>query len=219
MPRRTCRAEEGGEGWPSAELNEGGGRLTSALGGAPNAGHLGSVSPAAGRGTLLGGADPGRFGPLWEGSLPLALSSRLPGSGDAGSHFSAALIPGPLTRRGSVEPRSTLDPRCEADAQQSCSPPRSLDLSHLRAASPPRRLAFSACSFGVVRGSGNWIPRRLRCDFTSRSGCGCARGKETQMWYESEGCSLGALGKGLLLHTSFAFCRSDFGRQSRRRLA
>lgn len=156
MPCRTCRAEEGGEGVTFCRIiNEGGGRLTLALGGAPNAGHLDSVSPASGRGTLLGSADPGRFGPLWEGSLPLALSSRLPGSGDAGSHFSAALIPGPLTGRGSVEPRSTLDPRCEADAQQSCSPPRSLDLSHLRAASPPRRLAFSACSFGVVRGSGN----------------------------------------------------------------
>ena len=108
-----------------------------------------------GGGRSLAARARGRFGPLWDGSLPLALTSRLPGSGDAGSHFSAALIPGPLMGRGSVEPDPPLTRDGRRTPSRAAHPRAPLTFLISRAASPPRRLAFSACSFGVVRGSGN----------------------------------------------------------------
>lgn len=73
------------------------------------------------------------------------------------------------------------------------------------------RATFPDRLFGVGRDLKTEFPAEWQGISHLALASGSARGQEAQVWFESEGCSLGALGKGLLFPAPFAFCRSDFG--------
>lgn len=113
MPSCTCSAETGGAGVTFCRVKCRRGSPPLGLGRCPKC-----------------GAPWPRLACCWEADAPWqqgslggqpALGFEHPSSGsrDAGSHFSAALVPGPLTGQGSVVPRSVQAPRWETGAPQS----------------------------------------------------------------------------------------------------
>lgn len=137
MPSCTCRAEKGGAGVTFYRVKWRRGSPPLGLGRCPKCG-----APWPRLACCWEADAPWRQGSLG-GQPVLDFEHPSSGSRDAGSHFSAALVPGPLTGQGSVVPRSVQAPRWEAGAPQSpLAPARPWPFS-----SPEQLLLPRACFF------------------------------------------------------------------------